>query len=307
MKKFTIAIHGGAGTILRSALTDEKERAYLAGLQEALDAGMGILSRGGKSLDAVQAAVESLENCPLFNAGKGSVFTNDGKHEMDASIMEGSTLRAGAVAGVHQIKNPVALARAIMDQTEHVMLSGAGAEEFAKRAGIKTENDDYFFNQFRFDQLKEVQDSEKTILDHSDKKFGTVGAVALDMEGHLAAATSTGGMTNKRYGRIGDSPVIGAGTYANDLTCAVSCTGHGEFFLRAVVAYDISCLIEYKGYSLKQACEKVVLDKLVKIGGEGGLIAINTLGEVELVFNSEGMYRGFADNLGNSLISIYKD
>lgn len=307
MKKFTIAIHGGAGTILRSALTDEKERAYRAGLQEALDAGMGILSRGGKSLDAVQAAVESLENCPLFNAGKGSVFTNDGKHEMDASIMEGSTLRAGAVAGVHQIKNPVALARAIMDQTEHVMLSGAGAEEFAKRAGIKTENDDYFFNQFRFDQLKEVQDSEKTILDHSDKKFGTVGAVALDMEGHLAAATSTGGMTNKRYGRIGDSPVIGAGTYANDLTCAVSCTGHGEFFLRAVVAYDISCLIEYKGYSLKQACEKVVLDKLVKIGGEGGLIAINTLGEVELVFNSEGMYRGFADNSGNSLISIYKD
>ena len=307
MKKFAIAIHGGAGTILRSALTDEKERAYRAGLQEALEAGMSILSRGGKSLDAVQAAVESLENCPLFNAGKGSVFTNDGRHEMDASIMEGSTLRAGAVAGVHQIKNPVALARAIMDQTEHVMLSGAGAEEFANRAGIKTENDEYFFNQFRFDQLKEVQDSEKTILDHSDKKFGTVGAVALDMEGHLSAATSTGGMTNKRYGRVGDSPVIGAGTYANDLTCAVSCTGHGEFFLRAVVAYDVSCLIEYKGYSLKQACEKVVLDKLLKIGGEGGLIAINTLGEVELVFNSEGMYRGFADNLGNGLISIYKD
>ena len=307
MKKFAIAIHGGAGTILRSALTDEKERAYRTGLQDALEAGMSILSRGGKSLDAVQAAVESLENCPLFNAGKGSVFTNDGRHEMDASIMEGSTLRAGAVAGVHQIKNPVALARAIMDQTDHVMLSGSGAEEFAKRAGIKFETDEYFFNQFRFDQLKEVQDSEKTILDHSDKKFGTVGAVALDLEGHLAAATSTGGMTNKRYGRVGDSPVIGAGTYANDLTCAVSCTGHGEFFLRAVVAYDVSCLIEYKGYSLKQACEKVVLDKLVKIGGEGGLIAINTLGEVELVFNSEGMYRGFADNNGNTLISIYKD
>lgn len=307
MKKYALAIHGGAGTILRSSLTDEKERAYHAGLKEALDAGFAVLVSGGNSLDAVQAAVESLEDCPLFNAGKGSVFTHDGLHEMDASIMDGHSLKAGAVTGIHNVKNPVLLARTIMDKTEHVMLCGQGAEEFARRSNLPFETDDYFFNQFRYDQLLEIRSGEKTQLDHNEKKFGTVGAVAVDSHGHLAAATSTGGMTNKRYGRIGDSPVIGSGTYANDRTCAVSCTGHGEFFLRAVVAYDISCLIEYKGLTLKEACKKVVLDKLVQMGGEGGIIAMNTAGDIELVFNSEGMYRGYRDNMGNGLISIYRD
>ncbi|MBK6445812.1 MAG: isoaspartyl peptidase/L-asparaginase [Bacteroidetes bacterium] len=306
MKKIILAIHGGAGTILRSSLTTEKEQAYRSGLKGALDAAYTLMEKGGSSLDAVQKAVELLENCPLFNAGKGSVFTHEGRHEMDASIMDGSNLKAGAVTGIHTIKNPVLLARAVMDQSEHVLLSGSGAEEFAKQIGIVFEKEEYFFDQFRHDQLLEIRNTETTQLDHSEKKFGTVGAVALDLHGHIAAATSTGGMTNKRYGRIGDSPVIGAGTYANDATCAVSCTGHGEFFLRAVVAYDVSCLIEYKGYSLQQACETVVMDKLVKMGGEGGLIALTAKGELELVFNSEGMYRGFRDNQGNEMLAIYR-
>ncbi|MFN8144939.1 MAG: isoaspartyl peptidase/L-asparaginase [Bacteroidia bacterium] len=307
MNKIVLAIHGGAGTILRSSLTEEKEKAYRKGLKDALDAGYAVLNSGGIALDAVQTAVMSLENCPLFNAGKGSVFTFDKKHEMDASIMDGKSLKAGAVSGIRNVKNPVELARAIMDQTEHVYLCGDGAEQFAKKAGLSFEPDQYFFDQFRFDQLMELSSTDKTILDHSEKKFGTVGAVALDIHGDIAAATSTGGMTNKRYGRVGDSPIIGAGTYANNSTCAVSCTGHGEFFIRAVVAYDISCLIEYKGLSLKEACRTVVLDKLVKTGGEGGIIAVNKAGEYELVFNSEGMYRACKDNNGMEMLAIYKD
>jgi len=306
MTNFTIAIHGGAGTILKKSLTEEKEKAYKSALQDALDAGYAILAAGGKALDAVQAAVVSLEDCPLFNAGKGSVFTHDEKHEMDASIMDGSSLNAGAVAGVRNVRNPVLLARAVMEKSEFVLLSGKGAEEFAKSVQLPFETDDYFFSQFRYDQLKEIIGSEKTILDHSEKKFGTVGAVALDGNGNLAAATSTGGMTNKRYGRIGDTPVIGSGTYANNKTCAVSCTGHGEFFLRSVVAYDISCLMEYKGMSLRQACEKVVMEKLVSIGGEGGIVAVDSNGNHALVFNSEGMYRGMRDSSGQNLTAIYR-
>lgn len=307
MKRFTIAVHGGAGTILKSSLTPEKETAYRQGLNDALSVGVEVLSKGGSALDAVQAAVVSLENCPLFNAGKGAVFTHDGRHEMDASIMEGSALKAGAVTGISLLKNPVVLARTIMEKSEHVFLSGAGAEQFARLHNLQFEEESYFFDQFRYDQLLEVRASERSVLDHHDKKFGTVGAVACDQHGNLAAATSTGGMTNKRYGRIGDSPVIGAGTYANNSTCAVSCTGHGEFFLRAVVAYDISCLMEYKQLSLQQACDKVVMDKLVKIGGEGGLIAVDPAGNVCLSFNSEGMYRGWKDAAGNGHVAIYKD
>jgi beta-aspartyl-peptidase (threonine type) len=243
----------------------------------------------------------------LFNAGKGSVFTHDGTHEMDASIMDGLTLNAGAVANVQNIRNPVLLARTIMDKSGFVFLSGKGAEGFASQMKIPTESHEYFFEQFRYDQLIEIRDKDTVQLDHSDsrKKFGTVGAVSLDIHGNLAAATSTGGMTNKRFNRIGDSSVIGAGTYANNKTCAVSCTGHGEFFIRSVVAYDISCLMEYKGLSLQQACELVVNDKLMKIGGEGGLVAVDLNGNYSLSFNSDGMYRGMKSKSAE-FVSIYK-
>jgi beta-aspartyl-peptidase (threonine type) len=306
MGNYTIAIHGGAGTILKSSMTPEKESAYREALQDALDTGYSLLAKGSSSLDAVEAAVISLENCPLFNAGKGAVFTHDQTHEMDAGIMEGKMLQAGAVAAVKNIKNPVQLARVIMEKSGHVLLSGEGAEAFARTMDVPFETDQYFFNQQRYDQLLEIHHSEQTALDHtSEKKFGTVGAVALDRHGNLAAATSTGGMTNKRYGRIGDTPVIGAGVYANNKTCAVSCTGHGEFFLRAVVAYDVSCLMEYRGMTLTEACEKVVSQKLVAMGGEGGLVAVDAAGNCALTFNSEGMYRGMRDSAGKALVAIY--
>ena len=306
MKKIALALHGGAGTILRSSMSKEKEVLYKAALQSALSLGYEVLEKGGTAIDAVEQCVISLENCPLFNAGKGSVFTNTETHEMDAAIMEGNKLMAGAVAGVNGLRNPIQLARKIMENSEHVLLYGKGAEEFARLMNLPFENSDYFFDQFRFDQLKEIQNTDTFKLDHSDKKFGTVGAVALDINGNLAAATSTGGMTNKRFNRIGDSPIIGSGTYANNKTCAVSCTGHGEFFIRAVVAYDVSCLMEYKGLNLKDACEEVVQHKLVKLGGEGGLIAINADGECILSFNSEGMYRAWKDASGNGGVEIYK-
>ncbi len=317
MSKFTIAIHGGAGTILKSMLTPELEINYNQGLQEALNAGYAMLEQQGTSLDAVVEAVKVLENNELFNAGKGAVFTNEGLHEMDASIMDGSNLMAGAVAGVRNIKNPILLAKEVMLHSGHVILCGNGANEFAKTRQIEIASDEYLFNQYRYDQWVDIRDSEFYQLDHKEdnlksflekeKKFGTVGAVALDQHGHIAAATSTGGMTNKRYGRIGDSPIPGSGTYANDHTCAISCTGHGEFFIRAVVAYDVSCLMEYKGLTLKEACDIVVKDKLVKMGGEGGLIAIDRLGNYELSFNSEGMYRGVKTSDGYNQVSIYKD
>jgi beta-aspartyl-peptidase (threonine type) len=313
MSNYAIAIHGGAGTILRSTMTPEKEIEYKQALADAINAGELVLIDGGSALDAVEAAIVSLENNPLFNAGKGAVFTNMGKNEMDASLMDGKDLRAGAVAGVQNIKNPITLSRAVMDQSEHVMLAGLGAMEFAEKVGIEFADDEYFFVPMRFEQLQKAKESDTMILDHTEddfengeKKFGTVGCVALDVHGNIAAGTSTGGMTNKKYGRVGDSPVIGSGTYANNKTCAISCTGHGEFFIRAVVAYDISCLMEYKGLSLKEACDIVVKDKLVKLGGEGGLIALDAKGNIELPFNSEGMYRASKKQGEEMYIGIYE-
>ncbi len=314
MNKYAIAIHGGAGTILKSTMTPEKEKAYLDGLKNAIEAGETILKNGGSSLDAVEKAIRSLEDNPLFNAGKGAVFSNAGKNEMDASIMNGADLSAGAVAGISNIKNPITLAKGIMQKSEHVFLAGNGAIEFAHLIGSEFEEDAYFFEQMRFDQLQQAKQTDCVFLDHTndkfengEKKFGTVGAVALDIHGNLAAGTSTGGMTNKKFGRVGDSPIIGAGTYANNETCAISCTGHGEFFIRSVVAHDISCLIEYKGLSLKEACDFVVMDKLVKIGGEGGLVSIDKNGNIEMPFNSEGMYRAKKSEDGALFIKIYKD
>jgi L-asparaginase / beta-aspartyl-peptidase len=314
MNKYAIAIHGGAGTILKSTMTPEKEKAYLDALKDAIESGETILKNGGSSIDAIEKAIRSLEDNPLFNAGKGAVFSNSGKNEMDASIMNGEDLSAGAVAGISNIKNPISLAKGIMQKSEHVLLAGNGAIEFAKSIGSEFEEDAYFFEQMRFDQLQQAKQSDGVFLDHTtdkfengEKKFGTVGAVALDIHGNLAAGTSTGGMTNKKFGRVGDSPIIGAGTYANNETCAISCTGHGEFFIRSVVAHDISCLIEYKGLSLKEACDFVVMDKLVKIGGEGGLIAIDKNGNIEMPFNSEGMYRAKKSDDSELFIKIYKD
>jgi len=310
MSKFTIAIHGGAGTISKKSMTPEKEAAYIQALKEAIDAGYRILEKKGNALDAVKAAVIELENNILFNAGKGSVFTNTGTHEMDASIMDGKDMSAGAVAAVKNIRNPIELAYTVMKKSGHVFLIGNGAEEFAKQNGIAFELDEYFYSEFRYKQLLKTKHSNETALDHSvdpdDKKFGTVGAVACDASGNLAAATSTGGMTNKQFGRVGDSPIIGIGTYANNKTCAISCTGHGEPFIKAVAAYDVSCLMEYKGFSLEKAMNKVVMKKLVKIDGEGGMIGVDAKGNASLIFNSKGMYRGMRNNDGKSTVEIYR-
>lgn len=309
MQIFSIAIHGGAGTILKSAMTIEMETAYKEALQAALDAGYAILLKGGSSVDAVLQVTITLENNILFNAGKGSVFTHTGSHEMDAAIMNGADLSAGAVAGVVTIRNPIELAYKVMTNSEHVLLSGEGAEDFAKTQNLETATPDYFFSQFRYDQWINIRDADRYVLDHSlpnEKKFGTVGAVACDSMGNIAAATSTGGMTNKRYGRVGDSPLIGCGTYANNKTCAISATGHGELFIKAVAAYDVSCLMEYKEMSLQQAMDVVVNDKLVKINGEGGMIGVDAKGNTALLFNCEGMYRGVKNNLGLNEVAIYK-
>lgn len=305
-QNIAIALHGGAGTISPDTMTPEKHAGYTEGLKTALEIGYTVLENGGSSLDAVEAAVKSLEDCPLFNAGKGAVFNNAGGHEMDAAIMNGKDKMAGAVAGITTSKNPVQVARAVMERTEHVLLSGAGADKFAAEQKLPLENEDYFFNQFRYEQWQEALKEGSVQLDHSKKKMGTVGAVALDQYGNLAAATSTGGMTNKKYGRVGDSPLIGAGTWADDNTCAISCTGHGELFIRSVVAYDIACLMEYKGLSLNEACQKVVMEKLVAIGGEGGLVAIDKQGNIEMPFNSSGMYRAMKKADGTLEIAIYK-
>lgn len=320
-KKFAIVIHGGAGTILKEYMTPERENAYKEKLKEALDAGYEILKKNGSSIDAVEKAVMVLEDSPLFNAGKGSVFTSDGKNEMDASIMDGKTLNAGAVSAVSRIKNPINLARLVMEKSNHVMLTGEGAEKFAKENDFEFVDSSYFFTKYRWEQLQQSKKDDESVLDHSDtlaednslndilpdeKKFGTVGAVALDKNGNLAAATSTGGMTNKRFGRVGDSPIIGAGTYANNNTCAVSCTGHGEFFIRGVVAYDISALMEYKKISLQEAAEIVIKKKQVEMGGEGGIIAVDNKGNISMTFNSVGMYRGFMKSDGSFEVAIYK-
>jgi beta-aspartyl-peptidase (threonine type) len=309
MSKIAIALHGGAGTILKKYITCEQEVAYKKDLKQALDAGYEALEQNKTAVEAVELSIIEMENSPLFNAGKGSVFTNKGTHEMDASIMEGKTLHAGAVALVNYIKNPISLARLIMEKSEHVFLAAEGAIEFAKKMKCKFENDNYFYNEFRYQQWQEVKGSDKIQLDHSvnkNNKIGTIGAVALDAFGNLAAGTSTGGVTNKKIGRIGDSPIIGSGTYANNNTCAISCTGTGEFFMRSVVAYDISCLIEYKGMSLDDACDKVINHKLLKLGGDGGLVGVDSIGNITVSFNTEGMYRAFKQSDKHEVIAIYK-
>ncbi|MBS1745934.1 MAG: isoaspartyl peptidase/L-asparaginase [Bacteroidetes bacterium] len=309
--KYTLAIHGGAGTILKEDMTPALEKAYTQGLQQALQKGYSVLEKGGTSMDAVIAATVELENNILFNAGRGSVFTKTGLHEMDAAVMNGIDMAAGAVCGVHNVRNPVELATAVMRNSEHVLLSGEGADVFARTQKITIEPDDYFYSQFRFDQWQAMRDSDDVALDHStqqiiDKKFGTVGAVACDMHGNIAAATSTGGMTNKNYGRVGDSPLIGCGTYANNKTCAISCTGHGELFIKAVAAYDVSCLMEYAGMDLQDAMNKVVNEKLVAINGEGGMIGVDAKGNYALLFNCEGMYRGVKTSDGIEEVKIYR-
>jgi beta-aspartyl-peptidase (threonine type) len=315
MQPFSLVIHGGAGTILKSDMTPELEKAYIHGLEMALNKGFSILENKGTSIDAIRAAITILEDNILFNAGRGSVFTKKGVQEMDAAIMDGSTLGAGSVTGVRNVMNPIELAYEVMTNSNHVFLSGKGANDFAIKRGVKLMPDDYFFSKFRYEQWKEIRDSDTYSLDHThqdiaelikDKKFGTVGAVACDLFGNLAAATSTGGMTNKKYGRIGDSPIIGAGTYANNKTCAISCTGHGEPFIRAVAAYDVSALMEYRGLSLQEAMQEVVLKKLITLEGEGGMIGIDNAGNTSIVFNSAGMYRAMKNSKGESHIAIYK-
>lgn len=310
MSKLAIAIHGGAGTILKSSMTPEKEAAYTGALKASLDAGYEALEAGKTALDAVEAAVRVLEDSPLFNAGKGSVFTAKGSHEMDASIMEGHTQNAGAVSLISGIKNPISLARLVMEKSGHVFLGGEGAEQWAKEMGCEFAPAEYFHDDFRYDQWQAVKDSDSYQLDHAkkplgDEKFGTVGAVALDAHGNIAAATSTGGMTNKKFGRVGDSPMIGSGTYANNDTCAVSCTGSGEFFIRGVVAYDVSCLMEHKELDLQTAADEVVNHRLLRINGDGGLIAVDTQGNIAMPFNTEGMYRASKTSDGDEVIAIY--
>lgn len=314
---FSIAIHGGAGTISRQNMMPKVEHSYRQALANAIQAGVTILAASGTALDAVEAAVKSLEDCPLFNAGRGSVFTHSGKHELDAAIMCGRHLQAGAVASVTGVRNPIGLAKAVMEQSEHVLLCGEGAEKFAHDIGIPFEPPTYFYTDFRYKQWQLALAADSVQLDHNihiatpqidkERKFGTVGAVACDQNGNIAAATSTGGMTNKKFGRIGDSPLIGCGTYADNRTCAVSCTGHGEYFIRAVTAYDVACLMRYKGLSLAEACQTVVHRHLPEIGGDGGLIAVDAQGNISLEFNSEGMYRAYYRAGGDIVTAIFKD
>jgi L-asparaginase / beta-aspartyl-peptidase len=302
---FGIAIHGGAGTLPRAEMSAESEGAYRAGLKEAIDGGFAILQAGGTSMDAVTQAVVLLEDNPLFNAGKGAVFTLDGRNELDAAIMDGSTLKAGAVCGLTRIRNPVELARAVMERSEHVMLAGAGAEEFACAQGFAFVPQSYFFTPQRWQQLQRIRSGDTSLSALTISHVGTVGAVAADGHGRLAAATSTGGMTGKRYQRIGDSPIIGAGTYADDRSCAVSATGHGEVFIRKVVAHDICARMRYAGRSIGEAVREVVLGELPALGGEGGVIAIDARGEIAMEFNSEGMFRASRKQGEETQIGIY--
>jgi len=303
---FGIVVHGGTGTLPRAEMSGEAERKYRAALSEAIDAGYAVLQDGGTSMDAVTRAVVLLEDNPLFNAGRGSVFTLDGRNELDASIMEGSTLRAGAVCGVTRIRNPVELARAVMERSEHVMLAGAGAEEFASSQGIAFVPQSYFSTAERWQQLERIRSGEIGLSGHTISHVGTVGAVALDSFGHLAAATSTGGMTGKRFQRIGDSPIIGAGTYADDRTCAVSATGHGEVFIRAAVAHDVCARMRFGGRSVAEAARQVIFGELASLGGEGGVIAIDAHGEIAMEFNSEGMFRAAKKAGEETQIAIYR-
>lgn len=317
---YGLVVQGGAGTLLKENMTAELESSYRGILTEALQCGYDILKSDGTSLDAVEAAIVIFEDSPLFNAGKGSNFTSSGVNELDASIMDGKNLEAGAVAAVKHIKNPIGLARMVLEKSQHVLLAGEGAEIFASGHGVETVSPDYFFTERRWNEMKRLKDKgmEETALsedlvhpetgdDTTENKFGTVGAVALDQAGNLAAGTSTGGLTNKRFGRVGDSSILGAGTYANNSTCAVSGTGQGEFFMRALVAYDISALMEYCGMSLQEAADTVVMDKLKKLGGRGGVVAIDKDGNVAMPFNTPGMYRGRVSADGRITVKIYED
>jgi beta-aspartyl-peptidase (threonine type) len=302
--KYTLVIHGGAGNITPANLPAEKSTEFEAKLTEVLKLGDSILKAGGTSLDAVESCVRMMEDCPLFNAGKGAVFNAEGKNEMDAAIMDGKTGLAGAVAGVTTIRNPITAARAVMEKSNHVMLSGKGAETFAAEQGLAIVSPAYFFTQSRWDAYLKAKANNDSI-ENIDKKHGTVGCVALDKYGNLAAATSTGGMTFKKYGRIGDSPVIGAGTYADNTTCAVSATGHGEFFIRNVVAYDISALMKYKGLPLTEAANEVIMIKLKNQGGTGGIIAVDKNGNIAMPFNTSGMFRGFVKAGGEMKVAMF--
>ena len=310
--EYAIVIHGGAGTITRADLTPAQDSAYRAALNAALDIGEEILKSGGDAIDAVEQTIHYLEDSPLFNAGKGAVFTNEGRNEMDASIMVGTDRMAGAVGGVSNVKHPISAARAVMERSPHVLLTGKGAEQFAQESGLEIVDPSYFFTQRRWDALERAKAREErkgeaqVELDHDDRKKGTVGCVALDKNGHIVAGTSTGGMTNKRWNRLGDSPIIGAGTFADNATCGVSCTGHGEYFIRWAVAYDVAARMAYKGLGLNAAATEVVNEELVKAGGEGGLIALDKYGNVAMPFNSEGMYRGYAKP-GERIVAIYQE
>ncbi|MBT8048511.1 MAG: isoaspartyl peptidase/L-asparaginase [Xanthomonadales bacterium] len=305
-----IAIHGGAGTIEKGEFSEQKELDLRRTLEQAVLAGHAVLKEGGSSLDAVTRAVTLLEDSPFFNAAKGAVFNAEGKNELDASIMEGASLEAGAVAAVKNIRNPILLARRVMTDSAHVMLMGDGAERFARDHGLQFEDDGYFFTEYRWQQLQKARAAggDTTWLSETpDQWFSTVGAVALDAQGNLAAATSTGGMTNKRWGRVGDSPIIGAGTYADNRSCAVSATGHGEYFIRATVARDICARVQYTGADLAAAADQVVNRQLVEMGGSGGIIAVDPAGNIALTFNTPGMYRASVDSLGNVYVAIYGD
>ncbi len=313
--KIAIVIHGGAGTILKENMSPELEKQYTEKLNEALEAGYKILQDGGTSISAVETTIKILEDSPLFNAGKGAVFNNAGENELDASIMDGKTLAAGSVAGVRTVKNPISAAIMIMQKSPHVMMAGKGADEFAKSVGLEMVENSYFRDEKRYQQWQKQKAKEDSIskakgsgyiTPFGNEKFGTVGCVALDKDGNLAAGTSTGGMSNKKFGRVGDSPIIGAGTYANNKTCAVSATGHGEYFIRLGVARDISALMEYKGWSVRKAAEEVIYKKLPALGGDGGVIALDKNGNIAMPFNTAGMYRGFIDVKGKRDVLIYK-
>lgn len=321
--KFVLVIHGGAGTILKSQMRPEKEKAYHAALDSALQKGYDILRNGGTALDAVEACIRYMEDNPLFNAGKGAVFTNEGKNELDAAIMDGKTLAAGSVAGVTVIKNPITAARAVMEKSPHVMMVGKGAEQFAKEKGLEIVDPSYFYTEDRYKGMLRVRERDSIANDtaslksfkpgalkqpeNHDDKYGTVGAVALDRHGNLAAATSTGGMTNKKFGRVGDAPVIGAGTYANNNTAALSGTGWGEFYIRLVLTKSISDMMEYGKVSLQKAADELVMKRLPALGGDGGLIAVDKDGNIAMPFCTEGMYRGFVREDGKKVVKIYKE
>ncbi|MEP6615253.1 MAG: isoaspartyl peptidase/L-asparaginase [Ginsengibacter sp.] len=318
--KLVLVIHGGAGTILKSQMTPGKEAAYTIALQQALQTGYDTLKKGGSALDAVEQAVKFMEDSPLFNAGKGAVFTSEGKNELDAAIMNGEDLKAGSVAGVTTIKNPVTAARAVMEKSNHVMMVSKGAEDFAGKTGLEIVDPSYFFTERAWQNLIKAKQEDSVKRNESkkspgafiqpgnpDRKYGTVGAVALDRYGNLAAATSTGGISNKKYGRVGDSPIIGAGTYANNSTCAISCTGSGEYFIRLVMAKTVSDLVEFKKYSIVKAANEMIMKILPGIGGDGGLIALDKKGNIAMPFNTPGMYRGFIRNDGLAVVKIYKN